>query len=151
MSRGRVNISVAILTARRFKGLQHDTYIRRRVPLRISSVRLHGEARLCVFLPLPRLPKGKNRMAHSACMFPASVVRSEASPKAASEPTSTGLRPIRSASRPPATAPSRSPAPLAAKSRPNQNGDGPNSARPPCCNTGRLHIEAFTHRRQKAK
>src|ERR1700686_5872397 len=57
----------------------------------------------------------RNRAAVSEGIAGAKDVRGEKQPKAMSDTTSTTLRPNRSARRPPPMAPSRRPAPLAAK------------------------------------
>src|SRR5260221_7826021 len=122
------------------------------LPLRERDAATSAVSAMRFGIAPPRPSPVSNRMPDSDCMFPARVVRSENSPKAASEPTSTGLRPIRSAIRPPATAPSKSPAPLAAKTMPNQNGEAPNAARipaaatPAACTSKPSHIAARKQR-----
>ncbi len=65
-----------------------------------------------------------SRASVSVGMSQAAAVSSEQTPNASSDTVSTGLRPIRSASRPPAMAPSSRPTLAAVKNRPSWPGVG---------------------------
>ena len=87
----------------------------------------------------------RNRAAVSEGIAGAKDVRRERQPKAMSDTTSTTLRPNRSARRPPTMAPSRRPAPLAAKKAERLIGVGcscrlkPPAATPAACTSNPSH------------